>query len=82
MACEAFNLRTNGLTKLKEISLVNVCVVSLVNICVVSLVNVNFQTEIEKLRRNVEKQRRRRGAWEREVSDKVRPDFAEKSAET
>ena len=31
----------------------------------------NLQTEIEKLRRNVEKQRRRRGAWEREISDKV-----------
>ena len=30
-----------------------------------------FQTEIEKLRRNVEKQRRRRGAWEREVGDQV-----------
>ena len=31
----------------------------------------NLQTEIEKLRRNVEKQRRRRGAWEREVGDQV-----------
>ena len=31
----------------------------------------NFQAEIEKLRRNVEKQRRRRGAWEREVGDQV-----------
>lgn len=37
------------------------------------LLNILFklQTEIEKLRRNVEKQRRRRGAWEREISDKV-----------
>ena len=30
-----------------------------------------FQAEIEKLRRNVEKQRRRRGAWEREMSEQV-----------
>ena len=30
-----------------------------------------LQTEIEKLRRTLEKQKRRRGAWDRDISDQV-----------
>ena len=30
-----------------------------------------FQAEIEKLKRNVEKQRKKRGAWDRDISDRL-----------
>ena len=33
--------------------------------------NIFLQTEIEKLKRSVERQRKKRGAWDREVSDQV-----------